>query len=331
MRTLTGISLSLIVLLTVGVGGAQAELPTSLEQFQEQITAKAGDPKGATGLFFDAIYVYLSGEKDLGKQLIMEMSRYKEWSESQHRMLLERMESMPHIYRSYAVGATPDNAYEMDPQKYELAFHGEVDLKPYVDKGEGEFAKLFIRSGGADSPRPLVLQRNNQGQYKVYEFSSLNLDIRPVKAPPDTSLPESKDPRWVMKRFFEGILLYTDGKTEEATALMTSVCVSKQIRSRIFLDYLKTRPWMFGGFMKGTSPDNGYKFDRANWELNYVEQIKPPAKAGERTRALLKHSGADVPKPIYLIQDERGEYRISDYANVYSNCRLPADPNAGNF
>lgn len=315
----------------LSIHAAYAELPKTLEEYQGQVTAGASDPKVATKLFFDGIFVYLSGEKDLGKQFITELSRYKEWSESNHRMLLERMDSMPHIYRSYAAGATPDNAYEMDPQSYELVFSGEVNLKPYADKAEGDFAKLFVTSGGADAPRSLTLQRNNAGQYKVYEFSSLNLDIRPVKAAPDTSLGDSKDPKWVMRRFFEGILLYSDGKVEEGTAMIVSVCTRKTLDSRIFTDYMKTRPWMFGGFMKGTSPDDGYKFDRANWELNYAEEIKPPSKLGERTRAVLKHSGAAVTKPIYLIVDERGEYRIADYGNVYSSCQLPKNPDAGNF
>jgi hypothetical protein len=320
-----------VAVIAVAAGVAHAELPTTLEEFQTRVADQASDPQKAVKLFFDGIFIYLSGEKELGKQCIIEMSRYKEWTESQHRMLLERMESMPHIYRSYAEGATPDNAYEMNPQDYKLVYHGEVNLKPYTDRDEGAFAKLFIVSGGADAPRSLTLQRNNAGQYKVYEFSTINLDIRPIKPPPDASLGESKDPKWVMRRFFEGIILVTEGQEQEGIAKITSVTTSKTITSRIFLDYMKTRPWMFGGFMKGTSPDNGYKFDHANWELNYVEEIKPPSKPGERTRAVLKHSGADISKPIYLIQDERGEYRISDYSNVYSSCRPPADPNAGNF
>jgi hypothetical protein len=327
MRRLWIVAVALVVVASV----AHAGLPTTLEEFQARVTAEASDPQKSVKLFFDGIFIYLSGEKELGKQCIMEMSRYKEWQESQHRMLLERMESMPHIYRSYAAEATPENAYEMDPQDYQLVHHGDINLKPYADKAEGAFAKLFIRSGGADAPRSLTLQRNNAGQYKIYEFSSINLDIRPVKAALDASLAEAKDPKWVMRRFFEGIILVTEGQEEEGLAKILSVTTSKTIRSRIFLDYMKTRPWMFGGFMKGTSPDDGYKFDHANWELNYVEEIKPPSTPGERTRALLKHSGADISKPIYLVQDERGEYRISDYANVYSNCRLPVDPNAGNF
>jgi len=310
---------------------AHAALPTTMDEYKARIAAEASDPQQATKLFFDGIFVYLSGEKQLGMDFIMEMSRYKEWSESQHRMLLERMDSMPHIYRSYAEGATPENHYAMDPQEYNLVFEGAIDYKPYVDKDEGAFAKLFVRSGGADSARPLVLQRNNAGQYKVYDFSSINLDIRPPKAELDTSLENAKDPKWVMRRFFEGIILYTQGKEQEGVERILSVTTTKRITSRIFTDYMKNRPWMFGGFMKGTSPETAYKFDPEKWELNYAEEIKPPTKPGERTRALLKHSGADNPKPIYLIQDERGEYRIQDYSNVYSSCRLPVDPNAGDF
>lgn len=328
MRTLTAVGL----LLAVALGVAQAELPKTLEEFQAQVAEKATDPKGATKLFFDGIFIYLNGEKELGKLCIMEMSRYKEWGESQHRMLLERMESQPYIYRSYAKGATPDNGYQMDPNEYELVFHGEVNLKPYTDKDEGAYAKLFVRSGGADSPRSLTLMRNSQGQYKVYEFSTINVGVRPPKAALDPSLPESKDPKWVMRRFFEGIFTFCDGKYDEGAAIINAVSTHKDLYdSRIFVDYMKTRPWMFGGFVKGTTPDNGYKFDRANWELNYVEDIVPCEKPGGRTRALLKHSGADIPKPIYLTMDERGEYRISDYGNVYSSCRPPKDPNEGNF
>lgn len=319
------------VVLVMVAGVAQAELPKTLEEFQARIATDAGNPQKAVKLFFDGIHIFQLGQQDVGKQCIMEMSRDKDWKTPSQRMLLERMVSMPHIYRSYAAGATPENHYEMNPNEYALVFHGEPNMKPYGDKPEGAFCKLFVRSGGADAPRSLTLQRNNAGQYKVYEFSSINLDIRPPKAEPDASLENAKDPKWVMRRFFEGILLYIDGKEEEGVATITSVTTNKNITSRVFTDYMKTRPWMFGGFMVGTSPETGYKFDRENWELNYAEEIKPPAAPGERTRALLKHSGADVPKPIYLVQDERGEYRISDYANVYSNCRLPVDPNAGNF
>jgi hypothetical protein len=175
----------IVALLVVIVGIAHAELPKTLEEFQARVVAEASDPQKAVKLFFDGIFIYLSGEKDLGKLCIMEMSRYKEWNESQHRMLMERMRTQPYIYRSYAEGATPQNKYEMNPQDYKLVFSGEPNMKPFDDKPQGDYCKLFVKSGGADSPRPITLQRNSAGQYKVYDFSSINLGVRPPASAAD--------------------------------------------------------------------------------------------------------------------------------------------------
>ena len=79
---------------------------------------------------------------------------------------------------------------------------------------------------------------------------------------------------------------------------------------------------MFGGFVKGTTPEGDYKFDAANWDLDYA-RLPQAVGAGKETTASLRHSGADFPKPVYLACDERGEYRIRSYANVYTSCRLP--------
>lgn len=164
---------------------AQAALPKTLDEFKAQVAAQASDPQKAVKLFFDGIFVFLSGDQQLGKDCIMEMSRDKQWSGSQHRMLLERMKTQPWIYRSYAAGATPANKYEMNPQDYKLVFKGEPNMKPYDDKEAGEYCKLFVVSGGADNPRPITLQRNRDGLYKVYEFSSINLGVRPPASEKD--------------------------------------------------------------------------------------------------------------------------------------------------
>ena len=40
-------------------------------------------------------------------------------------------------------------------------------------------AKLFVACGGADTPRPIQLARNNAGQWKVVNFSSLTVGVKP--------------------------------------------------------------------------------------------------------------------------------------------------------
>ena len=39
--------------------------------------------------------------------------------------------------------------------------------------------KIFIQSGGKDMPSPVSLRRNNQGIWKLFEFSSLYTGVKP--------------------------------------------------------------------------------------------------------------------------------------------------------
>ena len=81
---------------------------------------------------------------------------------------------------SYFAGATPQNNYE-PARPYTVT----VTTNPYSYQNAG-YARLFIASGGADSPRPLSLrQKPSTGQWFLNEYSSLLLSIRiPAAADP---------------------------------------------------------------------------------------------------------------------------------------------------
>lgn len=150
---------------------AQAELPQSLEELQARIATEALKPRGAAKLWFDAVFVYTNVDKDLGARMITEMSYDKHWQKTQ-RYLPKTLDESPYVFRSYAVGATPENDYAMDPQAYELTVVRE-DARPYGDKPENEFVKLFVRSSGATNPRPMTFRRNTRGEYKAYEVGAI--------------------------------------------------------------------------------------------------------------------------------------------------------------
>lgn len=169
--------LSLVLVFLVSAV-AQAALPKTLEEFQVQVAEKAKDPKGAVTLWFSAIYIYLHRDKTLGQQCILEMDRYKDWDSRTFRLFRERLTQMPHIFNSYVKGTKPENRYEFNPDEFEIVFHGEINKKPYADKPEGDFVKLFVISSGADFPRSITLQRNSKGEYKIYEFSTIFVGIR---------------------------------------------------------------------------------------------------------------------------------------------------------
>jgi hypothetical protein len=73
------------------------------------------------------------------------------------------------IARSY-LGGTPENDYQIDKNNLTMT----VTKKQEHGKG----LKIFIDSGGKDMDTPLQLQANNDGQWKLIEYSSVCTGVR---------------------------------------------------------------------------------------------------------------------------------------------------------
>ena len=157
-------------------------LPKTMEEFEARVAEQALDVKKAAKLWFDAVFVYLTVDKELGAKMITVMTKDKEWAKKSYFMAA--LKEKPYIFGSYAKGTSPANNYEMDPNKYELAIQ-KLERKPYADKEQDAYIKMFIKSSGADSSRPMVFQRNIRGEYKVFEFSSIYVGIRPPQTVSD--------------------------------------------------------------------------------------------------------------------------------------------------
>lgn len=82
-------------------------------------------------------------------------------------------------------------------------------------------------SNGADNPRSITLQKSKRGEFKLYEFSSIFVGVRPALQPIifGESVPESKDPKWVLKYWLQGILLYHAGQKEKGLKQMNALMV----------------------------------------------------------------------------------------------------------
>ena len=85
------------------------------------------------------------------------------------------------IGKSYFKGAVPQNDYTPE-QPYTI----EITENPYSYKDEG-FARLFVKSGGADNARPITVRKMKNGSWVLCSDSIIGLmtDIRP---------PESENP-----------------------------------------------------------------------------------------------------------------------------------------
>ena len=146
-----------------------------LDEFQARQAAETTTPQGAAKLFFDAVFVYMSGETTLGVQMLGGLMKNKSWDSSP---LLSAIHDKPQILRSYVKGATPENDYIVNMECYELNLR-DLSCQPLKQYPVGKVVRLMLQSGGASELRPLDFERNGLGQYQVRDFSGLLAVIRP--------------------------------------------------------------------------------------------------------------------------------------------------------
>ncbi len=81
-----------------------------------------------------------------------------------------------YIGKAYFQGATPDNNYT-PKEPYTI----EVEENPYSYDNAG-YAKLYVRTKGADGPRPITLRSKGGKEWFLWEFPGILSDIRKPKA-----------------------------------------------------------------------------------------------------------------------------------------------------
>lgn len=86
------------------------------------------------------------------------------------QFLRDRLSGKGYVPRSYFAGAVPSNNYTPD-----VPYSITISDNPYSYQNDG-YAKLFLKSGGADSPRDIVLRRKGEEWY-VWQIEFLS-DIR---------------------------------------------------------------------------------------------------------------------------------------------------------
>ncbi len=148
------------MLAAVAIGPVRAELPKNLEELQKLHEEAGKTPEGLSKLWFDACFVYMNEEtRDEGRKMVqyltIPLKDDPAWDTNQsNQYFIRALREKQYIMRSYAKGTTPENQYQMDPQKYELNVE-RVNLNPPGLKDRG--IQVYLRSSGADMPRPVYL------------------------------------------------------------------------------------------------------------------------------------------------------------------------------
>lgn len=151
-----------------------AALPESLGEMKSLPESNLSSPFATAALTVCALCVY-PADKQIGTEMLNFLRGPRPLSTYDISFLNDRFIDGHHVPFSYFKGAVPENDYTPD-----TPFTITVTSGPYSDANEG-YKKLYIKSGGADSPREIVLRQLGDGRWMLWD-QFLLLSIRKPKS-----------------------------------------------------------------------------------------------------------------------------------------------------
>jgi hypothetical protein len=168
------------------------KLPATPEEFIALRDKIATTPQGGAAAFVVALLKYAeepkSGEAFLtiaidGKWLVNKSTGYKGKTVGPRYLqaLKMRIADKPYVARSYVQGTTPENGYALPefPLTIKVLEQAGDAAQNAKNAANGGLVKVFVYSTGADSPRPMQVNKNDKGIWKAYSWSSLEVGVRP--------------------------------------------------------------------------------------------------------------------------------------------------------
>ncbi|MBQ2963811.1 MAG: hypothetical protein IJE14_04035 [Clostridia bacterium] len=153
-------------------------LPTNVAELQALPEASLDSAFKTTALTLAVLCNY-EHNPDATIEMLNFLKGPGEVSGFEKQFIKEHLGSEPYKARSYFEGATPQNSYKPD-----MPYRITVIENPYSFDNQ-DWAVLYVKSGGADNPRPMKLRRKpSTGQWFLVEIQCL-ADIRvPVEEDP---------------------------------------------------------------------------------------------------------------------------------------------------
>ena len=139
-----------------------ADIPESLEAFKALPQAALSTPFDTAAMTVVALSVY-PADKELCFRMLDYLRGPRPMNGADKQFIADRFRDKDYVPRSYFGGATPNNDY-MPATPYTVTVKS--DPHSYDEQG---IAKLFIPSGGADSPRPIKLRQAKDGKWYLWE------------------------------------------------------------------------------------------------------------------------------------------------------------------
>ena len=141
-----------------------SELPENLEQMQSLPESCLDTPYKTAALAICALCCYAVDKENGTKMLEFLRGLKGALSTYEVQFLKDRLSGQQYVPFSYFEGARPENDYR-PAEPYRITLYSD----PYSFSNEG-YAKLNIRSGGADSPRQIQLRRKGNQWFLWEQF-----------------------------------------------------------------------------------------------------------------------------------------------------------------
>ena len=152
-------------------------LPTTLAEFE---ALPRQSPEQVSALFLCALKLDLT-DKDAGVAAMDILRGPRPMTPYDAQFLRDRLRGKEYLPLAYFEGATPANSYT-PAQPYVL----NVLPDPRPQDIEPGYLRVFLKTAGADAPRPMKLrQKPSTGEWFLWEYSSILSGIR---------IPATQDP-----------------------------------------------------------------------------------------------------------------------------------------
>ena len=146
-------------------------VPTTSEEFSALPQNDLSKPENTCVMFLLALALYLK-DSDAGVAALNTLRGPRPLSNYDIQFLRDRLRGKSYLPLAYFDGATPANNYvPSNPLTLEVI----ADSRPQ-DIEEG-YLRLFLKTTGADSPRPIKLRQKGNSWY-LWEYSSILSGIR---------------------------------------------------------------------------------------------------------------------------------------------------------
>ncbi len=155
-------------------------IPTSLQEFQSLADSMPGTPESICALFLCAVSIFDKNQSD-GTQAMNILRGPRPMLPYDVQFLRDRLRGKSYLPLAYFAGATPQNGY-----KPSTPYVLDVLADPRPQDVESGYLRVFLKTPGADSPRPIKLrQKASTGEWFLWEYSSILTGIR---------IPTAEDP-----------------------------------------------------------------------------------------------------------------------------------------